>query len=526
VTAACATAAVRRRLEALVAAHPERRRAGADAVELDRTPYEPWWAQRQLHRPRALSYDADAGRLTWNMHRFRVAVCARQTGKTHAGANELVQTAMAEPGSYSALLAPTYQIARAAIDKVQQVCVDLGLDWADMWREQKKRLTFPNGSVWSVFSADRKETVRGPTITGILWIDEAAFLNQAARDAAYGALTGNMTARVLITTTPKGLNWVYQEFTADNEDTLRLRFRSVDSPYTDKRLVERMRQSLSAEMYAQEFEAVFVQSLLLPFPPEWRAGVWVDEFASENELRKRPKLATFLGIDLDSGASDGGTKASGDAARDKEAQALANKDWTRVTLCNELGELTPLAGWQGERWPEATRRIADLAKAHDAIPVVEVGGPGGGAGVVLADYLERDFGLKVARVKIGNRGTKGAMVEQLRADGQWGRVRILRNEHHDSVDHELGVFQGRKTTYQGREIQIYEGPQIPGEHDDWVLSLCLANWGRYVTEARPDPTQADFSAWAGDMGATARRQHNPHALSAGSGQHFGGFGAV
>lgn len=489
------------------------RREPDGSCELAPSPYVPWWAQRQLHRPRTL--ELKDGSLVWSQYRFRVTVAARQTGKTEAGARELVSLMLAEPGSYSALLAPTYQIAQAAIDKVLAVLDGLGMRQEWTWREQKKRLTAPNGSVWAVFSADRKETVRGPTITGILWIDEGAFLAQAARDAAYGALTGNTTARVLITTTPKGLNWVHQEFTTEDPDTLKLRFRSVDSPYSDHDMIERMRQRLSAEMFAQEFEAEFVQSLLLPFPPDWRQGIWVDSFEA------RTGAQNFIGVDLDSGESGSGTKSTGDAKADAEAAALSKKDFTCLTLCNDLGEATPLDRWQGERWPETTQRVAAHAKAHNAIVVVEIGGPGGGAGKVLADYLERDFDVTVIRVNVGSRGTKGEMVEQLRADGQWQRFKLVKNEHFAQVDHELGIFQGRKRLYQGKEFQVYEGPQIPGEHDDWVISLCLANQGRYrAGPALPDPLAGDFAGFG--SGNTAKR---PAARSK-HGRSLGGFGSA
>lgn len=504
----CAVEELERLLEA-----PARREAEG-VCELLPSNYVPWWAQRQLHRPRTLALEA--GSLVWEQYRFRVAVAARQTGKTLAGARELVSVMCAEPGSYSALLAPTYQIAQAAIDKVLEVLVLQGVRDEWTWREQKKRLTAPNGSVFAVFSADRKETVRGPTITGLLWIDEAAFLAQAARDAAYGALTGNPTARVLITTTPKGLNWVHQEFTTEDDETLKLRFRSVDSPYSDHRMIERMRSRLSAEMFAQEFEAEFVQSLLLPFPPDWRAGVWVDSF----EAHDRKGVQNFLGVDLDSGEG-GGIKKTADADADAEAAALSKKDFTCVTLCNELGEATPIDRWQGERWPEATKRVASLARAYSAIVVVEIGGPGGGVGKVLADYLERDFDVTVIRVNVGSRGTKGQMVEQLRADGQWQRFKLLRNEHFAQADHELGIFQGRKRLYQGKEFQIYEGPQIPGEHDDWVISMCLANQGRYLSAARPeDPLQGDFGSFSRANKKKVNGQPKPRRKRSG----FGGAG--
>lgn len=449
--------------------------------ELQLTPYVPWWAQRQFHRPAAIDLDDD-GLPSMRHWRFRVVVAARQTGKTEAGARELIAVMGGEPGTYSALLAPTYQIARAAVDKVLAIVAELGLEGWD-WREQKKRLTAPNGSVFAVFSADRKETVRGPTITGLLWIDEAAFLAQGARDAAYGALTGNMTARVVITTTPKGMNWVHGEFTADESDTMRLRFRSSDSPYTDQALVERLRRSMSAEMFAQEFEAEFVESLLLPFPSELRDQLWVDP--GSFEARDPATAGNVLGVDLG-----------------------REQDWCVVTLCNDFGEATPLARWQRERWPETLQRVLSLAQAHKATCVIDTGGPAGGPGGVLADFLE-DKGVEVVRVRTNHSGTKGQIVEQCRADAQWNRLHVVRNEHFQQLDHELGVFQGVKRVYQGREIHVYEGPQVPGEHDDCVISLCLANWGRHVVEKTTNPLSGDWSGWlaqpGANMGATGPR---------------------
>lgn len=72
----------------------------------------------------------------------------------------------------------------------------------------------------------------------------------------------------------------------------------------------------------------------------------------------------------------------------------------------------------------------------------------------------------------------------------------LRSPHTDQLDHELARFQCIKRVLHGQEVNVYEGPQLPGEHDDTVIALALANWGRAAGAGAHDPTAGDFSGWA------------------------------
>ena len=400
---------------------------------------------------------------------FRIVVAGRQSGKTEVAVRKLFQTMGTEPGCYSALLAPTYKIAQAAIDKVLAILKECDLEaqgWK--WRDQKKRLEAPNGSVFAVFSADRKETVRGPTIDGLLWIDEGAFLSEVARDAAYGALVGNKSGRVMITTTPCGMNWVYQEWIDTDEETVesttKIRFRSEDSPYSNKPMIRRLRRKMSKEKGQQEFDAEFVASLFLVFPPEL-----VEQMIVSDLPKRDPKTAkNVLGVDLG------------------KAQ-----DWVVVTLGNKFLEFVPLGRWQRVAWPETQERISALARRHNAIVVIDTGGPSGGPGGVVADYLRGETDpVRVAGFSTSSGGQKSSAVEDTQASAQWGKLQIRNSTLPadpndpggettlgDQFAHELSMFQGIKKVNKGVEYTAFEGPQIEGEHDDCVISLVLAHWG-------------------------------------------------
>lgn len=413
-------------------------------LKVQKWDYEPWGkagqacTQRHFHRA--------AARLTPAWLTFLILVAGRQSGKTESAAAELVQTMLYRPGTHSILLAPTYKIAQAAIRKVLRLTEALS-GWR--WNSTSKELTAPNGSIWTVFSADNKESVRGPSVSGVFWLDEAAFLPEQAWTTALAALSAApKDVLVIATTTPAGKNWVHEEFTSESEANESFRFRTKDSPFANTALVEKMRSKMTAEKAAQEFDAHFVDNLLLAFPD--RSRLWVSSFPGHKE---RPRNA--LGVDLG-----------------KE------QDWVVLTACNQWGEATPLGRWQHVEWPETQRRVAAEARRLSAVVVLDTGGPAGGPGGVLADYLESD-GVEVVRVNTASRGTKAKVVEQARADVQWGRLSILANDLYEQFEHELARFQGLKRVLQGQEVMVYEGPQVLGEHDDCVISLCLANWGRH-----------------------------------------------
>lgn len=392
--------------------------------------FTPWWAQRLAGRSQA---------------RTVLVVAGRQAGKTLFAAFAVLRRAFERPRSYSALLAPTYLVAEAAIQRILEVGQGLKV----RWREQKKRFVLPNRSVIQVFSADRREVVRGPTITGTYWIDEGAYVSETAYSAGRPAMITSKASRTIVTTTPAGKNWVWREFTGEDPETERFRFRSEDSPYTDRDEVQRQRREMTVERAAQEFDAVFVDDLLLAFPHVGR--LFVKSFP---DRQGEQDLRNVLGVDLG-----------------KE------QDYVVVTLMNRHGEARILGRWRHVAWPRTQREVEAMARAFDALVVVD-SGVGGGSGDVLGDYLT-EHGVPVLKVPTAVPREKGRIVEQCRADVQWERVHVLENEFSPQLRHELTLFQMiRRQTVQGREVICYSGPQVRGEHDDCVISLCLANLGR------------------------------------------------
>ena len=294
------------------------------------------------------------------------------------------------------------------------------------------------------------EATRGLTIHGLLWIDEAALVPEHAVKAARGCLLVGR-GRVLVTTTPVGRNWVWSEWNRDGADVAKLRFRASDSPFMDPARLARERAELAPEVAAQELDAEFVDDLTLAFPDTSRLFV---HSLPDRTKESKGSLQNVLGIDL-------GQK----------------QDWLVVTLINKYGEAVVLERVQGHDWTDAKHMIADLALAHDALVVLD-DGPGGGAGTVLESDLRREKNVRTRLVHTAVPARKAEIVEQTRLDVCWERIHVLINHHAEQLRHELRLFQAIRRVNQGKEQVVYQGPQLRGEHDDCVISLCLAAWGR------------------------------------------------
>lgn len=474
---------VRARVDALLERTKERCPRPRKVGLVRQKGYRPWRGQRLFHR---------------SAKRIRLLVAGRQTGKSVAAAWETVRIVMASPpGSSGAVLAPTYKIARAAINRLLAVAEHVP---GAQWRESRKVLELPGGRSVEVFSADRKnDTVRGPTLV-VLWIDEGAFLSADARNAALGALMAVRGAKILITTTPAGRNWVFDwwELAAKPEGQAsydRVRFKTTESPFRDDELLEQMRTAMSPEMFQQEFEAEFVDSLHLAFPDTSRLMV------DDHPMGFRKGVSYWLGVDLASSTTD-------------------KSDWTVFTVTNSLGETWVLERFRESDFNVIEKRILEALESVQALAraeseragvrgvgsvslVIDTGGPGGGNGGPIAHHLAR-AGWNVIEVKTHVQNEKAAIVEQLRHDVRFGLVTMKRGEHTDQVLYEMKKFAGVKKVMHGREFTTWEGPQNKlNEFDDCVISFALANWGRASGGEEKKEAPRDLSAFkpAGGGGA-------------------------
>ena len=423
------------RADDLLDEHVFRTRPAAARLRVLRSAFQPWWGQRMVLRSGAA---------------WRVLVAARQVGKTFLSVHLVLQVALERPGSLSVLLVPTLRHARQPIALLRRFCEALP---GCAWNATERQMRFANGSTFEVYSAEREGATRGPTITGLLWADEAALIPARAWNEVLPA-AGH--ALKLLTTTPAGKNWVFDEFVSDEPAHESFRFRSADSPHVNHEEVARCRASMTPEFAAQEFEAEFVDSLILAFAHV--EGL----FVSQLPKRDPRAAATAMGIDLG-----------------KE------QDWTVVTVLNTFGEGQVLARWRHQDWPTTTRRIVELIHDHGVQLVVVDKAQ---VGSYVADELRRiqnsreappGFPLqRVVAYETFSASKKELLVDTTRADVQWGRLKLLRNDLAEQLDFELRVFQGIKRVSQGREFVSYGCPQSRGLHDDCVISLCLANWGR------------------------------------------------
>jgi hypothetical protein len=421
------------------------------------TTYDPWWAQRMFHRSRAA---------------VRVIVAGRQSGKTHAAAREVVQIMLARPKTTSCLLMPILKTSTGTQTHVRNALEEaLGSEggrWT--WHEQKKCWTLWNGSVLHLrcIDTDAKKgvAVRGLTIDGVLWVDEAAYVPKSAWESACATQLAVTDPLAIVTTTPCGMNWVYEEFQAgtpgqgkkpSNES---FRFRSSDSPFVKAAKLAEMRERYGQKRADQEINAVFFGDGGTVFPLEHIHRMLVPVLEHRGEQ-------WTLGIDL-----------------------AKERDFTVVTIMNEFGEAWIRWRVRHTDWPKQQQTIVDIARDLSALCVVDVG-HGGGYGGMMCDYLIAELGeSQVLKVRTGNRGVKAQIIETLASDLEADRIRMESGEFLEQIVNEMKFFEGHRHIVGGSEIWVFGRPgsrkkkttededEENDDHDDIVMSLALANWGR------------------------------------------------
>jgi hypothetical protein len=256
-------------------------------VTLDKglQPFEPWQFQQDLLR-------------TVHTNRFVICKYPRQSGKSTTVLAYALWYILFNPTTNVAILANKLQTARELLGRLKTA-----YEYLPKWLQQgivswnKGSIELENGSK-ILASATSSSAVRGGSFNLII-LDEFAYVpHEVAEDffsSVYPTIASGKTSKVLIVSTPKGLNLFYRLWIGAKEKTnayVPVEIHWSDVPGRDDKWKAQTIANTSEEQFRVEFECEFVGSL----------HTLIDVKKLKTMPWRRPIQKTLEGMDVYEGA--------------------------------------------------------------------------------------------------------------------------------------------------------------------------------------------------------------------------------
>ena len=230
-----------------------------------------------------------------NFHENRFSICKmpRQVGKTTTSAGYMLWCVLFKENFSVAILANKGNLAQDILSRIQYA-----YEYLPLWLQQgivvwnKRSLELENGSKIAAF-ATSNSGVRGGTYN-LIFLDEFAFVPQnMANDfftSTYPVISSGKTTKVIIVSTPYGLNHFYKMWVDATEKRslykpLEVHWSMV--PGRDQKWKEETIRNTSEEQFQQEFETEFIGSSATLIP-----GIIL------RQLAFRDPLSSIEGLDI------------------------------------------------------------------------------------------------------------------------------------------------------------------------------------------------------------------------------------
>lgn len=328
----------------------------------------------------------------------------RGAGKTRAGAEWIRAVALglwpelAAPARRIALVAPTFDEARMVMIEGKSGLLAIHPDdERPRFQPSRRQLTWPNGAVAQIFSAEEPDGLRGPQFDAA-WCDELAKWPRAEAnwDMLAFALRLGEAPRAVVTTTPRAVpllkrlladpaTAVTAARTADNAAFLAPAFLAeVQARYGGTRLG---RQELDGELIDDDPDALFHREAL-----------------EAQRLRHAPRLTRIV-VAVDPPAGDG---------RQSNACGIICAGLGEDGRCYVLDDVTV----QGARPAQWARRVVALYHARCADRVVAEVNQGGAMVEAVLREIDPDVSFRAVHATRG----KQARAEPVAALYEQGRV--------------------------------------------------------------------------------------------------------
>ena len=357
----------------------------------------------------------------------------RQVGKSCLAALLLIEYALKEK-CISVVVEPTQAQSRRLFKQISDMMQKTGLIVSA--NSQLLTMEFKNGSEILFKSAEQRDALRGFTVSGLLVIDEAAFIPDAIFEILYPTCDAN-NAPILVISTPLFCSGefynLYTRGMNGDKHTKSYNWSAYDtSKYLSKEKLEHYRETISSLKFKSEYLGEFISE-----------GSYI--FGNINNCVYTSKSnnvkPVYMGIDW--GAGNGG-------------------DYTVVMLMDAGGVITEIYAFNDLGPVEQINKIADIVKHHPSLKTVCV--EMNSIGTIYYAMLKKAIKTDIRKF-ITTNDTKREIIEQLITAFQTQKIGI-------PYDEELLLELQHYTVEKTSKGYTYNGAD--GVHDDYVMALALA----------------------------------------------------
>lgn len=309
------------------------------------------------------------------------------------------------------------------------------------WRQQRKELSLFN-SRCDLRSADRPELIEGFAYKLII-LNEAGIIlkSEYLWENTIRPMTMDFDPDMIIGGTPKGKN-LFHDLKVKAEDDKDPRYRnweffhftSYDNPYIPKEKIRELENDMPEHVKKQEIYAEFLEDSASVFRN-------IDNCMGSAKAGPDPGKSYYAGLDL-----------------------AKHVDFTVLTILDESGNQVYFIRLNKLDWPYQKRLIIDVVRKYEALLVMD----STGVGDPIYDDLVNE-GLGVEGYKFTN-ASKKQLIECLMISVEQEKIKLLDERVQTN---EIKIF-GYELTPSG--VMKYCAPE--GKHDDCVIALALANWGK------------------------------------------------
>lgn len=362
-----------------------------------------------------------------NQGKVLVIKAKRQVGKNFLGTAVLLN--YCSMGKINAILEPSLNQCRRVFKQITKALARSGL--LASCNGSTLTIEFKNGAEIMFKSAAQGDNLRGDTITGILIIDEAAFIEDDIIETVLPTIDANNANLMIISTPLFTSGYFYEEYISDGFNKLVLDWNKYDtSEFLSATKLEEYRKRLSPNKFKSEYLGQFITENGLLFN---NLEGCIGKPSSDDLI--------YIGIDFATGSGSDYTSIVG-----------INKDGEQVFI-DRIKDTPP------------TKQVEWLANIINKYKVAKILAEKNSIGAVYIDMLKRKIKVPITNWVTSNKSKKD-LVTTLQMALENNQITILEDE---KMLDELRKYQAEvnlKTNTVSYNASV--------GNDDDVIALMLA----------------------------------------------------